>query len=360
MVKERFLISPHLVFFVISSSQIGIGVLGFQRIIAKEAGKDSWMAILLAALCVHIIVFIMYRMLKESKGDLISIHQLTFGKWMGNGLSLFFIVYLVLKSIAILRSYVEVIQVWMFPELNLWVFNLYFLLLVIYIVTGGFRVVAGICLFSIILPFYLIFSIMFPIEFSSFRNLVPPFTHSVVDILKATKSMSLTVIGFEILLLIYPYIKNPEKSKKWAHLGVMYSTFIFLLTGVVSLIFFSEGQLEKMIWATLSMWKIVEIPIVERFEYVGITSWLILVIPNVCLELWASSRIIKRVSSFKQRHALIVLAGLVLICSSLLTTRTQINMVNDIVAQIGFYFVFFYIPFLYVLFLVVQKVRKKQ
>ena len=51
----------------------------------------------------------------------------------------------------------------MFPELKTFWFALVFLLLVIYIVTGGFRTVAGIAFFSIVLPFYIAVLLVFVI-----------------------------------------------------------------------------------------------------------------------------------------------------------------------------------------------------
>ncbi len=360
MVNDRFKISPYLALFVISTNQIGVGVLGFQRIIAKSAGHDSWIAIILAALCVHFLLFIMYMMLKKTDGDIINIHQNIFGKLIGNFLSNLFIVYLIVQTILVLRTYLEVLQVWMFPELNIWVFSFYFLGLAVYIISGGFRVVVGICFFSIVLPLYLWFSAAFPLEFSSFRNLLPIFDHSIKDMALATKDMTLSIIGFEIILVFYPFIKNPEKSHKWAHFGVMYTTLVYLVMGVTALIFFSPGQLEKTIWATLSMWKIVQMPIVERFEYIGIASWMLVVLPNVCLSLWGASRLLKKIYNVKQKYMLWAIALFVLIISGLLTNRKEINVLNEIYSQVGFYFLYLYIPFLFIATLILYKVRNKE
>ncbi|WMX58567.1 GerAB/ArcD/ProY family transporter (plasmid) [Peribacillus sp. R9-11] len=35
-------------------------------------------------------------------------------------------------------------------------------------------------------------------------------------------------LGFETLLMFYPFIKNPEKSKKWARFGVLFTIFYTL------------------------------------------------------------------------------------------------------------------------------------
>ncbi|QOR66125.1 GerAB/ArcD/ProY family transporter [Cytobacillus suaedae] len=359
-IEERFLISPFLVFFVISSIQIGVGILGFQRIIAKAAGYDSWISIIVSGVLVIIIISLMYRMLEKSDdGDIISVHQIVFGKWIGNFLSVLFTIYLVGFSIVVLRTFIEVIQVWLFPEFNVPVFTIYFLILTYYVISGGFRTVVGISLFSILLPSYLIFTVIFPLEYSDFGNLLPILDHSLLELANATKGMTLSMMGFEVLLVFYPFIKKPRESRKWAYLGVSYVTFIYLAYALTAFMFFSEAQLEKQIWATLSMWKIVELPFVARFEYIGIASYVLIILPNICLALWASSRGIKRIFSIKQKSALIIQMIVALLVISLLNSRQVINLANDILAELGFYFNFLYIPLLFVLLVIRTKMREK-
>ncbi|MCA1031573.1 spore germination protein [Bacillus timonensis] len=358
-INERYLISPFLVFFLVHSMQVGVGVLGFQRIIAKSAGYDSWIGIIVAGIVVHIILWMMYKILEKSDGDIFKVHRDTFGKWLGSILSLAVIFYFLFMCVIVLRTYIEVLQVWLFPEFNTWVFSIFILILCYYIITGGFRTVTGISFFSVVLPFYLIFSVVFPLQFSEFRSLLPIFNHSVPQLLQATKDMTLSIIGFEILFVFYPFIKEPNKSKKWAHFGNLYTTIFYLIFGLTALVYYSESQLEKQIWATLSMWKIVEMPFVERFEYIGIASWLLVILPNLALTLWASSRGMKRIFSLKQKSVLLVFLVVVLLANVYFDTRQSINTMNESMAQMGFYFVYVYIPLLFIITTILHKVRKK-
>lgn len=359
-IREQFLVSPFLVFFLIHSMQIGIGILGFQRIIAKSAGYDSWISIIIVGICVHVVIWMIYRILDNSKGDIVHVHIEIFGKWIGGIISLLFILYLMAMSVTVLRSYIEVVEVWMFPDFNKWVFGFFALVLAYYIIIGGFRSVAGISFFSVVLPSYILLVIVFPLGYAHVRNLLPIMSHSLLEIAKATKDMSLSIIGFEVILFYYPFIKDAKKSQKWAHLGALATTILYLLTAITAFMFYSEAQLDKQIWATLSMFKIVILPFVERFEYIGITSWFLVILPNLCLTLWASSRGIKRVFSVKHRHALIVIMAIVLVAMGLFKTRLHINMLNDYMATFGFYFVFCYIPILFVLTLLIRKLRGKK
>lgn len=352
-------ISPFLVFFLIQATQSGVGILGFQRFIAKTAGYDAWISIILSGILIHIILWMMFRMLKIADGDITSIHTFVLGKKIGRIFSSFFILYLSLFATTVLRSYIEIVQVWMFPELRTFWLALAFLILVIYIVFGGFRTVTGIAFFSVILPFYIAVLFVIIIPHADFTNLLPIFDHSVKELLLASRDMTFTLLGFETLLFFYPFIQNPEKSKKWAHFGALFTTILCFYLAILAFGFFSEAQLQKNVWPTLTMWKIIKLPFVERFEYIGITNWGLVILPNVCICLWCASRIAKKLFSIRQKTSSLAIATLCLIAVSLVSTREQIDLLTDYTAKVGFYFNIIYVPLLFAGTLIAKKVRNR-
>ncbi|MDQ0860486.1 spore germination protein [Bacillus sp. V2I10] len=354
-IAERYQVSHFLAFFLIHSLQFGVGVLGFQRFLSLDSGHDAWIAVLASGVIVHISIFLIYQILKDQEGNILDIHRKIFGKWIGNGLNAIVIIYFTCLAINILRTYIEVIQVWMFPDLNVWMYSFIFLVLVYYILNGGFRVVTGICFFGVVLPGYLIFTYLFTLKFANFNNLMPFFDHSISDLLKSTKNMSLTVLGFEALFMYYPFLKNPEKSKKWAHMGAAFTTFFYLIIMLFSIVYFSEEQLQRNVWATLTMWKIVEMPFVERFEYIGIANWNLVILPNVCLSLWCASRGIKQVVKIKQKYTILIVLAVCYAAVNYIKDREQINFINNFLGEVGFYLFSAYIPLLYLLTLIYRK-----
>lgn len=353
-------ISPFLVFFLIHTMQSGVGILGFQRYIAKTAGYDAWMSIILTGLVVHILLWMMFKMLKIADGDMTSIHTFVLGKKIGKIFTSFFILYFCLFTVTVLRSYIEVVQVWMFPELRTFWFALALLVLAIYIVFGGFRTVAGIAFFSIILPFYIDVLFVVIIPYSDFTNLLPIFDHSVKELLLASRDMSFTLLGFETLLFFYPFIQNPERSKKWAHFGALYTTMLCIYLAILAFGFFPEAQLQKNTWPTLAMWKIIKLPFVERFEYIGVSNWGLVILPNICICLWCASRLAKQLFSIRQKTSVTAIAILCLIATSLISTRGQIDILTTYTGKVGFYFNFIYVPLLFAGTLIAKKVRNRE
>ncbi|WP_102027617.1 GerAB/ArcD/ProY family transporter [Salirhabdus sp. Marseille-P4669] len=359
-VPDRLKVSPGLVFFLVTSIQVGVGILSFQTTIVEKAGYDSWMSIIIAGISVHIIIWLIYKMLMKEHKDVLDIHVTIFGKWLSKVFGVLFVFYFILLTISVLRIYIEVIQVWMFPEINLLVITTILAILIFYIVNGGFRVVVGICFLGFVIPLYLILTLLFPLEFAHYENLTPIFTHSIKEIMNASITMTFSYIGFSTLLFYYPFIKKPEKSHKYAHFGVAFTTFLYLAVAFVTFVFYDEEQIKTVIYPTLGIWKIMEMPFVERFEYIGISSWLLVILPNMTLSTWAASRAIKRLFGLKQRIALVLILVISIIGVLFLKGYHMIDIYAQVVTYIGFGIVYGYIPLLFIIYTIVLKVRKSK
>jgi spore germination protein (amino acid permease) len=353
-------VSPTIVFFLIHSVQVGIGIMSFQKEIVKYAEYDAWISIIIAGILVNFILFLLYKILNKEKADIIFINRQLFGKWIGNIFNLLLIIYLISITLVIIRMFVEIIQVWMFPFLNLFAISIVTLLLVYYIIDGGFRVVTGISFLGIVIPLFLGFTIVFPLEFAHYENLLPVFDQSIVEYLQSTKVMLFSFLGFETLFFYYPFIKNPEKSHKWAQFGVIFTTLLYLATAIVTFVFFDRNQIETVIWPTLEIWKIVEVPFVERFEYIGISAWVLVILPNIALPIWAASRGVKRITGINQRFVVVISLLACFTSLFLIKKHTFISFLSNILSYFGLGIFAFYIPFLFIVQTIYYKVRKSK
>lgn len=340
------MVNTMLLVFVIFSMQVGVGIQGFQRVIYMEAKHDAWISVILSGVATAIVGFIMVKTLKAYENtDLYGIQYDVLGKWFGNMLNILFVIYFLGGFHIIVRNYIEVIQAWIFPEVPDWLISLTLLYLVYYGLNGGLRTVVGVCFFSVGLSFWLILLLAYPFQFANLDYLFPMFEASIPEILRGTKQMTFTVVGFEIIYVIYPFLKEKDKVHKYMQVGLFFTTILYLTIMVVSLAYFSGGQLERTIWGTLSLLTIVRFPFIERFEYVAITFWVLLIMPNLMLYMWAATRGISRVFGKKEQKVswkLLIFLFLTLLYP---LTRVQINMMNDYFAKGAFYIVFIY-PFL--------------
>jgi len=337
------MINAYLLFFVIHSAQIGVGIQGFQRIIYKDAGHDAWISVLLAGIATHIVAFCMIKTLEiYGSNDLYGIQQDIFGKWIGNFLNIIYITYCFVAFLSVLRNYIEVIQAWIFPSIGPWFLSATLLILTIYAFTGGLRVIVGVSFFSIILSLWIFPMLIFPMKFSTVDSLLPILETNISSILKGAQSMTFTIIGFEILNIIYPFIKDKKNVSKYTHIGLLATTIIYLAVMLVSITYYSEGKLLKTIWATLTLFSFISFPFMERFEFVAVCVWMLIILPNLCLYLWAAYRGTLRLVNISSTKFVWIFSILIFTASLLIQTRTQINTINTYFGKVAFYIIFVY------------------
>lgn len=352
-------VRPSMVFFLIHAMQIGVGVFGFQRTIAKTAGFDSWISILIALVFSHFILFLIFKIIEMEKGDIFDINRYIFGKIFGNLLTLLFSAYTLAAGILTVRRYIEVVQVWVFKEISTFALAVALLALAFYTVMGGFRTIVGLSFFSILLPAYLYAIFAFAIPYSDFSDFFPILSHSFQNIFLAVCSMFISFLGYEQLLVYSPYVQDVKQAKKWGHLGLFATGMIYLYLAVLSFAYYSEKQLEIIIWPTLSMWKIVKLSFIWRFEYIGISMWCLVILPNLCICLWSVSRMIEKTFSIKKIYALSIISVIILLFSVNIHTREQIDSLVSLLNMVGFSLLGGYIPLIFLLLFILKKVRKQ-
>jgi spore germination protein (amino acid permease) len=360
-IPERYQVSPFFVFFLVHANVVGVGILRFQQDIIQHAGYDAWISIILVGLSIHAIVWMMYRLLNDASFDMIHLHTLCFGKWLGRLASLLVILYLLTAAVVVFRSYLEVVKIYLFPWMQPWSISVMILLIVYYVVTGGFRTVTGICFFGVVIPLIFIIPLfIFPFEYAHFTNIMPILSHSTTELLLSSREAIFSFLGFEVLFFYYPFIREPVKSQKWAHFAILFSTILYISVAVITFVFFTEGELKRISWPTITMIKIIEVPIIQRIEFIIISLWLLVVLPNICLSLWAVSRGFKQLFNINQRATLLFLLVVMLVFSLGWDRHIHLMEITKVYSQTGMYLVYAYVPLLFLLYQVIGKGRKRQ
>jgi spore germination protein (amino acid permease) len=348
--KEGLMFNAFLIMFILHTAQTGVGIAGLPRVIYMEANRDAWISVILAGILVSIVLFIMVKTLETyDSTDLYGIHLDIYGKWFSKGFNVLYIGYYLSVTYVILMNYIEMVQAWIFPKMPTWLLMGLLIFLMVYCVLGGVRVVVGIAFLGLILAFWLVFMIYTPLKYTDFNHLQPVLTSSPKEILMGVYKSSFTLIGFELMLFVYPYIKDKKKALKFGLIGAGYSCFLFTVVTVVSIGFFSEDALLKTIWPVLSMFKILRIPNLERFEFIAVSFWMLVILPNICLYFWAASRGMKRVFNVSQKKSIYLFAILLWILSLCVQDRITMNTITDKVGTSSFVLSFVYPCFLFIL-----------
>lgn len=360
-IKPSQMFNAPLLFFTICAAQIGVGIHGFQSIIYENAKQDSWISVIISFFAAHLLVIVLFKTLElYESNDFYGINLDLFGKYFGNCINLILVVYCGFAYFAIIKNYTEVVNTWVFPNLNASFITITLLSIVAYAFTGGLRVIIGICFFSFFLGFWIPFALLFPLEYLNINYLLPVFDNNFISMLKGAYYMTFTIVGFEIISILYPFVKEKKKAKKYVHLSLLFTLFIYLSIMLITLTFFSGEQLERTIWATLSLFSIIRLPFIERIELITVCFWMTILLPNLCLYAWSAYRGFIRIIRITEKKFILMFSLFIYIGSLLVETRTQINVFNNFFGHIAFYLVFVYPFILYFIALTKKKFLKRQ
>ncbi|WP_042149300.1 GerAB/ArcD/ProY family transporter [Paucisalibacillus sp. EB02] len=359
-IKPGNRIQAFYLFFIITGIQLGVGIIGAPRYIFMEAERDSWLSILIAFVYLCLLAMCMFFILKQyENADYFGIQVDIFGKWLGRILGTILIIHFGMSFFSILLTYIEVIQLFIYHALPNLVITILIMILVLYTVFGGIRVVVGITFLLFLSTFWLLLVLYDPILRMNWFNLLPIFQTSFPDLLKGARATSYTLTGVEILMVIYPFIQNKEKAKLPVFLGLAYTTLMLLITTIVSIGYFSAEGLRSIDWALLILYKSASFTFIERLDYIVVVVWLMVILPNLALSLWAMSFGIKRLYKVPQKVTLWIITILILIIVNFFQYDYEVSNMTNLVGRYGFWITYVY-PFILLPIVLVKKNWRKR
>ncbi|WP_228552418.1 GerAB/ArcD/ProY family transporter [Gracilibacillus salitolerans] len=317
------------------------------------------MSIILTGLLTTFIIVIIWKIVGDQQIDFMGVHQYIFGNLLGKLLTFIFGLYLFIISIIVLVSYIEIIQIWFFPDMSIHFFLFILLVLILYICLGGFRTVVGFAFFSVFFTAFLAIFKYKAFMVGHFSNLLPVFNTPPKDIILAMEPMSFCLLGIELILVYAPFIHRFQSGLKWAISSNIFTTSVYLFSAIAIFMYYNEQHIQLVSWPTLQLWKVINFPIIERFEYVGISLHLIAIIASSCLYFWASMQSFHRITTFSFRKISIFCALIGVSSIYFIHNFLIIEKITTIMSRVGLVLLFIYIPLLYLFHKIATGVKKK-
>lgn len=360
-VKKSIKIRAFYLIFLIAGTQLGVGIMGAPRYIFSFARQDSWISILIAFLAMIVTVLVMFYILEQyESADIFGIQVDLFGNFIGKTLGTIYIIYFAGLLISVLLTYIQVVQIFLYPTFRPYLIGLLLFALIIYCVFGGIRAITGAAFIFFLFSQPMLFLLGEPIAKMDLKHFLPIFQASPQDILQGAKATTYSLTGFELLFLLYPFIDNKEKAKLPAILGVSYSALVLLSTTVILTGYFSLEYIQDIEWSLLTLFKSASFTFLERIDYFIITQWIFVVLPNNILLMWAITYGLKRLFNIKQRHSVIVSSAIFLVIVSLVKYNTHILKFTNFMANISFWIIFVYPFFLMICVMIKKQWRKRK
>ncbi|NTU26049.1 GerAB/ArcD/ProY family transporter [Bacillus tequilensis] len=262
---------------MISSTLIGAGVLTLPRSAAETNSPSGWLMILLQGVIFIIITLLFLPFLQRNSGKTIyELNSIAAGKFIGFLFNLYISLYFIGIVCYQARVLGEVVGFFLLKNTPMALVVFIFLAVAIYHVAGGVYPISKV--YAYIFPVTLIiFMTLLMLSFRLFKlsYLRPVFEGGYQSFFSLFPKTLLYFSGFEIILYLIPFMRNPKQVKKAVAFGIAISTVFYSITLFVVIGCMTVAEAKTVTWPTISLIHALEIQgiFIERFDLFLQITW---------------------------------------------------------------------------------------
>lgn len=277
MDDKNLLTGGELTFFIIGTI-LGIGLFQLPYEIVKKVGQDGWIATILGTVYPLYIIAISSYIIKKCPNDnLVVLSKRHFGKFLGSIFSLLYLFEFVTIVSSIVAGFVRILRIYavgFVPYNNIAIIIIF---ISIYAVYEGIKNLARMQK----LTFYILLVItsvsLGAIKDASILNVMPVLENGIVPCLKATKTTIYPYSGMEVLLLIYPFVKNKKAIYKDAIKSLVICTCFYTWVVFITIYYLGTDIILKSPWPFSLVTESIDFPVISNTRFIFIFLWSIAV-----------------------------------------------------------------------------------
>jgi spore germination protein (amino acid permease) len=346
-------------FFLIIQAQIGIGILGLPYILYNDVQQDSWISLLIAGALAQGVIIILVALSKVSPKEILyELNLKLLGNFLGKVLNFSYVIYFLTLSMLLIILVSDVINTWILHETPRWAIILLLLIASSYIAKENLLTISKTFLFFSILFIVLIFLLILVYSKADLTvgRLLPIGTSGFIPILKASPDAFVSLIGFEFILFIMPFLKEPNKSLKVISLANIFTVFLYLFLIITCIIYFSGAQFSLVQQPLLYLFRGLSFEFVERIDIIFLSFWLVPISTTLVIQLFNASLGVQNLFSIQRKTSVFLIAFLLFGIGLFPVSPSLKESLSSLMTYLNIIFVFF-IP---TLLLIISKIRVKK
>ncbi|GFP78164.1 GerAB/ArcD/ProY family transporter [Clostridium fungisolvens] len=266
--------SKQLAAFIISA-QIGIGILSLPSTIVAEVGHDGWISVLFGGILCLILALLIVSLLKKYKNKTIfEINILVYGNILGYALNIFTELYLMFITAITIRIFTETVSIIILRFTPQLVTTIVILIPTIYAMIKGLKLICRFATLLFIAYLILVMTLFLIIKDLRFTYIMPIGKAGLIPIIKNVNLTIYAYLGFELVTLFYPKIKDKENISKKIVIGMLFTIAYYTGIVMISTMFFGEVKLGMLVFPIYNIEQSIAMPVIERLDTVYMLFWL--------------------------------------------------------------------------------------
>jgi spore germination protein (amino acid permease) len=158
----------------INGTQVGTSILTLPAGLAKTAGTDGWISIIIGSVLTTSVSLCIVQLMAKHPGD--TMHELLtryLGKWLGKAVMVIWMLYSLFSVTVVLFVTVFIIRTWVLPNTSNYLIVTLFMINSYMIIRGGVRIIGRYAEFVFFFTLGLPILLMFPLKDSHWIYLLP-------------------------------------------------------------------------------------------------------------------------------------------------------------------------------------------
>jgi len=271
-------INPAQLVLLVFGTIVGVGFITLPRGVVEKAREDAWLTIILAGFVSLASLWLILRTARIFPSDtLVEYNVKIFGRVGGFLFNLLFAGYFLFFAVTGVRTMAEVVRTEMLPFTPLEAIIIAMLITILYAAWDGLMPIVRInesgqpITFILIILFFL-----FAYLEADWYEIRTPFAEGFLRVVQPIPNTTYSYLGFEILLLYYPFIIKKEKCFWNAATGIALSGAFYSFIVLGALLTLGPDVTMTQTYPVVTMAKMIEIvrQFVERAELLLIILWL--------------------------------------------------------------------------------------
>lgn len=339
-------------------TQVGIVVFTLPRMLAEHFGTNGWLFLFPCFLLSSINIYLITLVYRLGKGrSVFEILEQSLPK------ALLYLFYLALSSLWLIfgcmvgKKYVLLFQMLAFPTTNPMIFKLVVDFLIFLMLSKGIYTISRVANMFFWITFWMYLLLLWFLPEFRWVRLTPFIFQGGHDHFKGALELYSSFLGYELSILLIPYIDKSRKPMAAVQAGNAYLSLSYINLSLICFGLFSLGQLKKLLYPLLDLLAYIQFPFIERLENLLFGLFLFLVVMTVVMYWWAAQETIKRIVPKLKIKALSLI--IVVITYGISFIPKTVDQVNMWLTNLGYGVtaVAFVLPILLLAVLSIQRIR---
>lgn len=256
-----------------------IGLLSLPRDVAIYGNSDGWILVITGGILAFGGSLILSTLIRRFPNDtFIEYSQKVIGKAPAFLLGIILIIYFILATSIVIRTFAEVINAFMLQRTPREFIIVTQMLLTVYLIRHGIEPTARISeilLPILIIPVFAMYIIAIPK--ADFTELLPFLNTPPKAMALGSLNTMFSFFGIEILLMLGPYMRSPRRIYWTMFLSVAISTMIYLFIVIVVFVSIGVENSKVLVWPGMTIIRTIMAPgrVFERLDAMALALWTI-------------------------------------------------------------------------------------